>query len=81
MKFENDKEAAIKQGLSPDELEQKINRLAAARDFEIEKSQEEMERDRTEKESNMRQDLEEKFCEEKKHFMNKAAEKKAAKLR
>lgn len=35
MKFENDKEAAIQKGLSPDELESTINRLAAARDFEI----------------------------------------------
>lgn len=40
MKFENDKEDAINKGLSPEDLEQVINRLAASRDFEIEKSKE-----------------------------------------
>lgn len=66
MKFENDKETAIQKGLSPDELESTINRLAAARDFEIQKSAEQMERDRVDRESKTRQDLEEKFCQEKK---------------
>lgn len=80
MKFENDKEAAIQKGLTPEELEQTINRLAAARDFEIQKSAEKMERDRIDRESKARQELEEKFCEEKKDIQKRAATVKSMKL-
>ena len=58
-----------------------INRLAASRDFEIEKSKEQMERERVEKESKMRQDLEEKFCQEKKDLQSRACTLKRMKLR
>ena len=80
MKYEDDKEAAIKQGLPPEELEKIFSKLGAKRDFEIEQSKEKMERERVEKESKLRESLEEKFCQEKKDLTTKQSEMKRKKL-
>jgi len=80
MKFENDKDAAIKSGMSAEDLEQKINQLAAARDFDIQKSEERMEREKVEREAQVRQEQEERIAQEKKDLQQKAGEAKKGKL-
>lgn len=69
MKFKNDKEKAVKMGMSEDDLAEKFQMLEAERDLELQLSEQKMVRDREEREQEVRESQEEKFCDEKKELV------------
>ena len=80
MKYEQDKEDAINAGLPEEELADRLQVFAAEKDLELQISNTKMERDREEMEQKVREELEEKFCNEKKDIITKQAQAKRKKL-
>lgn len=67
--------------MSESDLADKINMLAAERDLELQLSQQKMKFDREEREQKIREELEQKFCEEKKDLIQAQANMKRRKLK
>lgn len=80
MKYDREKDIAINAGMPEGQLGDKLYMLAAARDLEVQLSQQQMNRDREEREQKVREEQEEKFCMEKKDIISKQAQSKRRKL-
>lgn len=80
IKFKNDKDRAVKEGMTDEDLAEKIQILEAERDLELQLSEQKMNRDREEREQKVREEQEEKFCEEKKELVQIAGNLKRRKL-
>lgn len=74
--YENEKDAIINEGVSEAELEERMKELKAKKEIEEEASKRKMDEDSKLKESELRQQIEDNFCKEKKALQGKGAQLK-----
>jgi len=76
LQFEQDKDAIINEGTIGQELEDRMKEIKAKRAIEDELNQKKMDEDTKQRESELRQKVEDKFCEERKKLQGKSAQLK-----
>ena len=80
MKYEQDKDGIISEGLTGSQLDDAIERLGAEKDFDTVESKNRLEKEQKEKELELRQEQEDAFCQEKKKVQGVATRHKREKL-
>jgi len=66
--------------MTEEALADKLQMIAAERDLELQLSQQQMDRDREAREQQVREEQEEKFCDEKKDLIQRQANAKKSKI-